>query len=136
MFFSCITDMQTIAIIYIYFFFRVPLQPRSSTNDITDGLKASSLPRKLWDGVRKCLCEWHLCISRFIGARVMIFPLHFLDFWKWMSAEFRILFDFHILFDFRSDAADKVVQEGGKFEELVVASNEVAASTAQLVSGR
>lgn len=32
------------------------------------------------------------------------------------------------------DAADKVVQEGGKFEELVVASNEVAASTAQLVA--
>ena len=35
---------------------------------------------------------------------------------------------------FHSDAADKVVKEGGKFEELVVASNEIAASTAQLVS--
>ena len=35
---------------------------------------------------------------------------------------------------FTRDAADKVVREGGKFEELVVASNEVAASTAQLVS--
>ncbi|XP_028396824.1 huntingtin-interacting protein 1-like [Dendronephthya gigantea] len=32
------------------------------------------------------------------------------------------------------DAADKVVKEGGKFEELVVASNEIAASTAQLVA--
>ena len=33
-----------------------------------------------------------------------------------------------------SDAADNVVERKGKFEELVVASNEIAASTAQLVS--
>jgi len=32
------------------------------------------------------------------------------------------------------DAADKVVERKGKFEELVVASNEIAASTAQLVA--
>ncbi|CAB4015389.1 huntingtin-interacting 1-like [Paramuricea clavata] len=32
------------------------------------------------------------------------------------------------------DAADKVVKEGGKFDELVVASKEIAASTAQLVA--
>ena len=34
----------------------------------------------------------------------------------------------------RSDAADKVVQGTGKFEELVVASHDIAASTAQLVA--
>ena len=34
---------------------------------------------------------------------------------------------------FRRDAADKVVERKGKFEELVVSSNEIAASTAQLV---
>ena len=33
-----------------------------------------------------------------------------------------------------SDAADKVVQRTGKFEELVVASHDIAASTAQLVA--
>ena len=33
-----------------------------------------------------------------------------------------------------SDAADKVVQGTGKFEELVVASHDIAASTAQLVA--
>ena len=32
------------------------------------------------------------------------------------------------------DAADKVVQRSGKFEELVVASHDIAASTAQLVA--
>ena len=32
------------------------------------------------------------------------------------------------------DAADKVVQGTGKFEELVVASHDIAASTAQLVA--
>jgi huntingtin interacting protein 1 len=31
------------------------------------------------------------------------------------------------------DAADKVVRGDGKFEELIVCSNEIAASTAQLV---
>ena len=31
------------------------------------------------------------------------------------------------------DAADKVIERKGKFEELVVASHEIAASTAQLV---
>ena len=34
---------------------------------------------------------------------------------------------------FFSDAADKVIERKGKFEELVVASHEIAASTAQLV---
>lgn len=38
--------------------------------------------------------------------------------------------DFHC-----SDSADKVVQGQGKFEEIVVASNEITASTVQLVSG-
>lgn len=33
-----------------------------------------------------------------------------------------------------SDSADKVVQGEGKFEEIVVASNEITASTVQLVS--
>lgn len=33
-----------------------------------------------------------------------------------------------------SDSADKVVQRTGKFEELVVASHDIAASTAQLVA--
>ena len=33
-----------------------------------------------------------------------------------------------------SNSADKVVQGNGKFEELVVASHDIAASTAQLVS--
>ena len=33
-----------------------------------------------------------------------------------------------------SDSADKVVQGQGKFEEIVVASNEITASTVQLVS--
>ena len=33
-----------------------------------------------------------------------------------------------------SKSADKVVQGSGKFEELVVASHDIAASTAQLVS--
>ena len=33
-----------------------------------------------------------------------------------------------------SDAADKVVQRTGKFEVLVVASHDIAASTAQLVA--
>ena len=33
-----------------------------------------------------------------------------------------------------SNSADKVVQGSGKFEELVVASHDIAASTAQLVS--
>ena len=33
-----------------------------------------------------------------------------------------------------SDAADKVVQGSGKFEELVVSSHDIAASTAQLVA--
>ena len=37
---------------------------------------------------------------------------------------------------FHSDSADKVVQGGGKFEEIVVASNEITASTVQLVSVR
>jgi len=32
------------------------------------------------------------------------------------------------------DAADKVVQGSGKFEELVVSSHDIAASTAQLVA--
>ena len=40
------------------------------------------------------------------------------------------LCDFHY-----SDSADKVVQGQGKFEEIVVASNEITASTVQLVSG-
>ena len=40
------------------------------------------------------------------------------------------LCDFHC-----SDSADKVVQGQGKFEEIVVASNEITASTVQLVSG-
>lgn len=35
---------------------------------------------------------------------------------------------------FCSDAADKCVQGTGKFEELEVASHDIAASTAQLVS--
>ena len=35
---------------------------------------------------------------------------------------------------YRSDSADKVVQGEGKFEEIVVASNEITASTVQLVS--
>jgi len=35
---------------------------------------------------------------------------------------------------FLSDAADKVVQGSGKFEELVVSSHDIAASTAQLVA--
>ena len=35
---------------------------------------------------------------------------------------------------FFSDSADKVVQRTGKFEELVVASHDIAASTAQLVA--
>ena len=35
---------------------------------------------------------------------------------------------------FFSDSADKVVQGEGKFEEIVVASNEITASTVQLVS--
>ena len=35
---------------------------------------------------------------------------------------------------YSSDSADKVVQGGGKFEEIVVASNEITASTVQLVS--
>lgn len=35
---------------------------------------------------------------------------------------------------FTSNSADKVVQGSGKFEELVVASHDIAASTAQLVS--
>ena len=34
----------------------------------------------------------------------------------------------------KRDAADKVIQGTGKFEELVVSSREIAASTAQLVS--
>lgn len=33
-----------------------------------------------------------------------------------------------------SDAADQVVQGKGKFEELMVCSHEIAASTAQLVA--
>ena len=33
-----------------------------------------------------------------------------------------------------SDSADKVVKRTGKFEELVVASHDIAASTAQLVA--
>ena len=33
-----------------------------------------------------------------------------------------------------SDSADKVLQGTGKFEELIVSSHEIAASTAQLVS--
>ena len=37
-------------------------------------------------------------------------------------------------FFFFSDSADKVVQGEGKFEEIVVASNEITASTVQLVS--
>ena len=40
-----------------------------------------------------------------------------------------IRFNFHC-----SDSADKVVQGQGKFEEIVVASNEITASTVQLVS--
>ena len=40
-----------------------------------------------------------------------------------------------MLFDsFFSDSADLVVQGSGKFEELVVWSHEIAASTAQLVA--
>ena len=39
-------------------------------------------------------------------------------------------------FCFHSDSADKVVQGEGKFEEIVVASNEITASTVQLVSDR
>ena len=35
---------------------------------------------------------------------------------------------------FSSDAADKVVQGTGKFEELVVSSHDIAASTAELVA--
>lgn len=35
---------------------------------------------------------------------------------------------------FHSDAADLVVQGKGKFEELMVCSHEIAASTAQLVA--
>ena len=38
------------------------------------------------------------------------------------------------MFDFFSDAADKVVNGEGKFEQLIVSSREIAASTAQLVS--
>ena len=44
----------------------------------------------------------------------------------------RLLSLFCFTYDNR-DAADKVVERKGKFEELVVASNEIAASTAQLV---
>ena len=33
-----------------------------------------------------------------------------------------------------SDAADNVIQGEGKFEELIVCSNEISASTAQLVA--
>ena len=39
-----------------------------------------------------------------------------------------------LVYVYCSDAADKVVQGTGKFEELVVASHDIAASTAQLVA--
>ena len=39
-----------------------------------------------------------------------------------------------LLFCVCSDSADKVVQGTGKYEELVVASHDIAASTAQLVA--
>lgn len=40
----------------------------------------------------------------------------------------------HVLNGVCRDAADKVVTGTGKFEELVVASHDIAASTAQLVA--
>ena len=42
-------------------------------------------------------------------------------------------FDLLLTFVLFSDSADKVVSGNGKFEELIVTSREVAASTAQLV---
>lgn len=37
-------------------------------------------------------------------------------------------------FPLSSDSADKVVTDRGKYEELIVCSHEIAASTAQLVA--
>lgn len=37
-------------------------------------------------------------------------------------------------FSLPSDSADKVVTDQGKYEELIVCSHEIAASTAQLVA--
>ena len=53
--------------------------------------------------------------------------------WLIFSCKFPLVHQLYLCF-ISSDAADKVVKEGGKFEELVVASKEIAASTAQLVS--
>ena len=44
------------------------------------------------------------------------------------------MYKVHCNFCVCRDAADKVVQGTGKFEELVVASHDIAASTAQLVA--
>ena len=41
---------------------------------------------------------------------------------------------FNFIIDISRDAADNVIERKGKFEELVVASHEIAASTAQLVN--
>lgn len=51
-----------------------------------------------------------------------------------MYDQFWLFVNERVLSLYNSDSADKVVLQTGKYEELIVCSHEIAASTAQLVA--
>lgn len=92
---------------------------------IHGGLKASSQPLRQWAGEPHSWCMstqvwvgWARC-SGWVWGLVILFMMQkpTLD-WPWPLRE----------------SADKVVLHMGKYEELIVCSHEIAASTAQLVA--
>lgn len=89
------------------------------------GQRVLFLPPKLWDGAQHRWCMYFCYMSECYN-----------------TSYDTIFFSFHencfvnecVLSNSNSDSADKVVLHTGKYEELIVCSHEIAASTAQLVA--
>lgn len=104
---------------------RVQHPPRSSMPRIHAGPRVSSLPPRQWAGVPLSWCKCHCHQS---GERMAECCRHHRERTRMVGRCSSPSLLSH------SDAADLVVQGKGTFEELMVCSREIAASTAQLVA--
>lgn len=87
------------------------------------GQRVLFLPPKLWDGAQLRWCMYFCYMSKSYNT----------SYDKTFFYMKTVLLT-NVLFLSNSDSADKVVLHTGKYEELIVCSHEIAASTAQLVA--
>lgn len=98
---------------------RAQLRWKSFTLVTLAGQRVLFLPPKLWDGVQHRWCMY-FC--------------YMFESYDTMYDQFFLFVNECALSLSNSDSADKVVLQTGKYEELIVCSHEIAASTAQLVA--